>query len=210
MVKTKIQVAKKHYFDLRYDSKSRWISYWHQINEVLKLKKSPILEIGIGNKTVSDYLKKIGLAVTTADFDSSLKPDVNADVLDLPFKNNSFGTILCAEVLEHLPFKDFMRALSEIRRVTKHYAVVTIPHDSLTHIYLGIKIIPFVPKIEKMIKINTSKEQHTFDGEHYWEVGKKGYSLEVVKKAITKTGFKIIKDYYPLENPKHHFFILKK
>ena len=41
----------------KYDYLIRWISYWHQINEVLKLRPKTVLEIGIGNKTVRDCLK---------------------------------------------------------------------------------------------------------------------------------------------------------
>src|SRR3990167_9093807 len=121
--KPKVQVRKDHYFNLKYDTKERWISYWYQIHEVLFYDPQTVLEIGIGNRTVSDYLKKAGVKVTTCDFDKSLKPDVLADILNLPFKKNSFDVVLCAEVLEHLPFKKFHRALEEIRRVCKKSAV---------------------------------------------------------------------------------------
>ena len=36
-----------------YDQKPRWISYWHQIDEVLRLAPQTVLEIGIGNQWVS-------------------------------------------------------------------------------------------------------------------------------------------------------------
>lgn len=57
MMKFKPQVPKEHYFE-GYDEKARWISYWHQINEVLKTNARTVLEVGIGNGTVSDYLKR--------------------------------------------------------------------------------------------------------------------------------------------------------
>lgn len=204
-----VQVPKKHYFNPKYDSRERWISYWYQINEVVKTNPSTVLEIGIGNRTVSDYLAKIGIKVTTCDFDKSLKPDIAADVTKLPSKNANFDTVLCAEVLEHLPFAKFPTAAKEIFRVTKKYAIITIPHFSVTDIYLGAKIIPFIPKREFSLKVDLPIK-HQFLGEHYWEIGKRGYPLSRIKKIIKKSGFVIEKCFYPKENPYHQFFVLKK
>lgn len=203
------QVSKDHYFTSRYDSKERWISYWFQINEILDKNPKTLLEIGVGNKTVSDYLKKLSIKVTTCDFDKTLKPDVVADVKKLPFKKDTFDVVLCAEVLEHLPFKDFSSAMKEIYRVTKNYAIITLPHFSLTHMYLGWKFIPFISKKELMLKIDFPIK-HVFLGEHFWEIGKKNFSLNKIKSAIEKSGFAIEKCYYPKENPKHQFFVLTK
>ncbi|KKQ18184.1 MAG: Methyltransferase type 11 [Berkelbacteria bacterium GW2011_GWA1_36_9] len=205
----KIQVSQDHYYNLKYDTKERWMSYWYQVKEVLSFEPQTVLEIGVGNMTVSDYLKKLGIKITTCDFDKNLKPDVVASVLSLPFKKNSFDVVLCAEVLEHLPFDCFNKALLEIRRVCKKSTILTLPHFSITHLYLGIKAVPFIPKKEFMLKVDFPIK-HKFLGEHYWEIGKSGYSLRKIENKIKKSGFKIKKSYYPKENPFHHFFILIK
>lgn len=202
------QVDKSHYFNPKYDSKARWISYWYQIREISGKSPKSVLEIGVGNKTVSDYLKKIGLEVVTCDFDKPLKPDVVADIRNLPFEKNSFDLVLCAEVLEHIQFADFQKALMEIHRVTKKWAIITLPHFSITDIYIGAKIIPFVPKKEFFFKVDLPIK-HKFLGEHYWEIGKRGYSLRRIKKIVEKSGFIIEKCFYPKENPYHQFFVLK-
>lgn len=204
-----IQVDKNHYFNLLYDTKERWSSYWYQIHEVLEQNPQSILEIGVGNKTVSDYLRKVGIKVTTCDFDKDLKPDVVGSVLNLPFNDNSFDLILCAEVLEHLPFSEFSSALKEIKRVTRSKVIISLPHMSLTHFYIGGKLIPYIAKAEAMLKIDFPLTRQ-FDGEHYWEIGEKGYSLNKVIKAVQDSGFKVQKTYYPSENPRHQFFILQK
>ena len=196
---------KSRYKFLQYNGKSRWMSYWHQINEVLSLKPKNVLEIGIGNKTVANYLKSQGVEVITFDKDEKLKPEVVGDVLEIPFGNNSFDVILCAEVLEHLFFNDFENALYELKRVSKKYVVLSLPHFGHS-ITLSIKI-PLIK--EKRLAIRIPHPIAHKLGEHYWEVGKRGYSLSKIKKILKKY-FKIKKDYIPFENQYHHFFILEK
>ena len=48
-----------------------------------------------------------------------------ADLENLPFRDESFEMVVSSHVLEHLP--DFKRGLSEIRRVTRRYAVIALP-----------------------------------------------------------------------------------
>lgn len=204
-----IQVKKDHYFSLRYDTKQRWVSYWYQINAVLESEPKNVLEIGIGNKIVSNYIRNLGINITTCDFDKSLSPDVVADVRTLPFKRNSFDVVLCAEVLEHLPFKYFSKSIEQIFKVSKNIAVITLPHFSLTNLYFGFKLIPFISLRNLSLKIDVPL-RHKFVGEHYWEIGKRNYSISKIKKNITRSGFTIKKSFYPYENPYHHFFILKK
>jgi len=59
----KTQVEPNHYFSMSYDSKERFISYWYQINEIIKLNLKRVLEIGIGNSFVSKYLEERGIEV---------------------------------------------------------------------------------------------------------------------------------------------------
>ena len=54
-----------------------------------------------------------------------------ANILRLPFKDNTFDLVLCINVLEHV---DYLKALNEIKRVLKdngHLIVVVINRDSL-------------------------------------------------------------------------------
>lgn len=108
--KFKIQVPKEHYIG-KYDDLMRFISYYYQIDLIRKLNPDSVLEIGIGNKTVSNYLQQNEIKIETCDFDKELKPDYIADIRDLPFKDNSYSAVIACEVLEHLPWKDVDKAL---------------------------------------------------------------------------------------------------
>src|SRR6056297_3237194 len=110
-LKSKLQVSKNHYFKNKYDDLKRFVSYWHQIKQIIQLNPKNILEIGKGNGFVSDYFKKRNFKVKTLDIDKELKPDKIGSVLDIPFDNNSFSLIACFELLEHIPYKKIPTAL---------------------------------------------------------------------------------------------------
>ena len=205
----KPQVKPNHYFVNSYDSKGRFISYWYQINEIIKLNPKKVLEIGIGNGFISKYLKERKVNVLTLDVDKRLNPDMVGSVLNIPFSDESFDLIACYEMLEHIEYKNINKALSEIFRVSKSYAILSLPDASRVYrVYLQI---PKIGVFKRLISLPRLKNPiHKFDGEHYWEIGKAGYPLSKITKDIERAGFDIIKTYRIFENPYHRFFILKK
>jgi len=67
---------------------------------------------------------------TIAECIESFLPEYVCSVTELTklFKPNSFDVILCAEVLEHLPFRYFGKALNELHTVTKRFVVQSLPY----------------------------------------------------------------------------------
>ena len=200
------EISKEKYDFSKYNHRSRWMSYWHQIDEVLRLKPDSVLEIGIGDKTVVNFLKSQGVNITTLDINKDLKPDVIGSVLTMPFQDSSFNVVLCAEVLEHLPFEKFEEGLKELKRVSRKNLVLSLPHFGRS-----LKFSFKIPLIkEKRIACRLAFPiKHVFNGEHYWEIGKKGYPPDKIRKIIKKY-FQIKKEFIPFENQYHHFFILEK
>lgn len=203
-----IQVQPDHYANLTYDTKERFISYWHQIKEVKESGGKHVLEVGVGNGFVSNYLRNSGLNVTTFDIDERLNPDVVGSILEMPFKENEFDTVTCFEVLEHLPFKDVPKALSELKFIASKKVIISIPDRTLTYKFL-VKL-PILKLKSLMISIpKLLSKKHSFDGQHYWELGKKGYPVSGFKELLVKEGFKICSSYQIFEVPSHHFFVLE-
>jgi len=200
------QVHEEQYFKKSYNAKNRWISYWYQINQVLECDSDSVCEIGIGNGIVCDSLKKFGLNVTTVDIDPELNPDYVCSVTDLRkvFNKNSFDVVLCAEVLEHIPFNYFEKALDELDFISKNWAIISLPIVGLNFSFrlplIGAKVFHLKHLFPK---------NHKFDGEHYWEIGKREYPLNAIIKSLEKK-FTIIKNFIPPENTYHIFFVLKK
>lgn len=198
-----------------YDDKRMWMSYWYQINEVLKTGGKRILVVGVGNKTVPNYLKTISeflenkkLEITTADIDENLKPDHVCDVSELSehFDSGFFDTILCAEVLEHISFKKFDKIMDELKIVTNEWVIISLPYAGLDF-RLSLEL-PNRPRKEITLKIPDG-EDHEYDGWHRWEVGKKNYSRKKISELISNY-FEIVRSYFPPENMYHLFFVLRK
>jgi len=203
------QVEPEHYFRPRYFSRGRWISWWHQINEIVNLMPSSILEIGIGAGVVAYCLRKMGFKITTMDIDERLGPDVVGSVLTVPHSDNAFDLVAAFQVLEHIPYEDFPKALREIHRVTRRYAVLSLP-DCIRVYRFGVQI-PKVGDFKILIPLPRLRAPiHRFDGEHYWEIGKAGYPLRRVLEDIERSGFQVIKCYRVFEMPYHRFFVLVK
>jgi len=202
-------VDPSQYFRREYDNKERFISYWHQIDELMTLGRAPVLEIGIGNGFVANYLKERRIDVTTMDIDDRLRPDKVGSVLSMPFPDGAFKVVTCFEVLEHLPYEDFPKAMSEIYRVLGEYAILSMPDSTRAH---RVEIwIPRLGTFKRLIQSPSVKPlKHVFDGYHHWEIGKDGYPLSRIISDMKRVGFEVEKTFRVFENPYHRFFKLKK
>jgi len=205
----KPQVDPTHYFSQSYDSKERFISYWNQITEITKFGSSSILEIGIGNSFVFNYLKNKGYAITSIDIDAHLKPNIIGTLVNLPFFDGSFDVIACFEVLEHLPYHQFLFALRELYRVSQNVLLLSLPDVSPAYpLYL---CVPKIGELRTLISVPTLKvEKHEFDGQHYWEIGKANYKLKKIVNDLVSAGFLVSRTFRVFEEPYNRFFVLKK
>lgn len=201
------QVERHAYEFERYCGVDRWGSYWYQIREVLALHPKSVLEIGVGDGVFGGYLKgNTSVAYRSCDIADDLKPDIVGSVEALPLPDDAVDVVVAFEVLEHLPFEKFETALLELRRVATHTVILSLPHYGPS-LRLSFKF-PFIGEKRFAWKI-PHHPVHVFNGQHYWEIGKRGYELSVVKRVLEKH-FTIEKEFVPFENQYHHFFILRK
>jgi len=213
MTKFETQVSGDHYVDKFYDDVESFISYYYQSKSILSLGENikNILEIGIGNKTLTNYMKQYGYNVTTCDYADDLNPDYVADVRDLPVNDNDFDVVIAFEILEHIPFSDFEKALKELSRVSKKFVIISIP-NSTSYIELSLKFsFPKIRNKKAYGKIQIPNFM-TRQGEsnHKWEMNKKGFPASEIKNKIKNSGLEIINEFEPKMHLFHHFFIMKK
>ena len=143
------QVDPGHYQDRSYDTRERFLSYWHQADEVRQRQPSNMLEVGIGNGFLHRYLRSRGIDVHTLDIDERLGPDTVGSVLDLPFEQGSFDLVCCFETLEHLPWESFEPALRELRRVGRRWVLLSLPDITP---YMRIDVMYKTPLREKKVR----------------------------------------------------------
>jgi len=202
----KAQVQKTHYDFTRYINKERFASYYYQLKYIEEINPENVLEIGGG----AGILKKLipsDIKYIHADISKELNPDVIATVERLPFKDNQFNLIGCFQVLEHLPFEKFPNLLDELKRVSSKYIFISLPYAN--HKIFFEMTLPKSKKVSINIVIPMFYKKHKFDGQHYWEIGKKNYSQKKIKNIIEKK-FKVAASFTPRENNYHTFFLLEK
>jgi SAM-dependent methyltransferase len=202
-----VQVDKSHYRFEKYCYPDRWASYYYQLRETFALNPQSILEIGAGDYVYKNYIvQNSHIMYKSIDIAEDLKPDIIGSIDNMPVPASSYDLVVAFEVLEHMPFEKFEKNISEIHRVSKKNAIISLPHFG-PPLKLNFKL-PFLPEIRFAWKIPYPRK-HEFNGQHYWEIGKKGYSPNTVRKALEKY-FAIKKEFIPYENQYHHFFVLEK
>jgi ubiquinone/menaquinone biosynthesis C-methylase UbiE len=139
--------------------------------------------VGIGAGIEAAVLRHLGMNVFTVDIDPRLNSDVVASASDLPFRDKSFDVVIASHVLEHLPFAYFDACLREIAR-TAHHALIYLPFACLVP-ELRLSVDPLFSRSLRL-RIPLFWKQYKFDGQHYWEIGVRGYSLGRIKREIEK------------------------
>jgi len=205
----KKQVDSGHYEFSRYVNKQRWASMWHQLAEVLALKPNRVLEIGPGPGLFKMTALAFGVRVETMDLDPDLNPDYVASVLAMPFKDGEFDVVCSFQMLEHLPYPQSLQAFKEMARVAGKGLVISLPEAQIPW-----SVSFFLPKLGNVhFSIPRPRLRlpiHKFDGEHYWEINKRGYELKKIVKDFSVSGWSLTQTYRVTGNLYHRFFIYKK
>lgn len=103
------------------------------IKKAIPPKVKNIVDIGCGDGTISNQLKKnfnlvaVDRSLTALKFVKSTKINSSADYL--PFKKNSFDLVFSSEMIEHLPDKIFTEVIEEMKRISNKYIFLTFPND---------------------------------------------------------------------------------
>ncbi len=205
----KKQVEKSHYEFKRYMTKERWASVWHQLNEVLIFNPTSVLEVGPGPGIFKCCAENFGIMVQSLDPDPELKPDYVANADKIPIPDKTVDVSCAFQVLEHMPIEVSIAAVKELCRVSRKGVIISLPQSD--RVWRNQISIPYVRSIDFLFGNPLEKRQaHTFDGEHYWEIGKLGYELPRITEIIQSSSpLKTqLKTFRVRENPYHRFFTL--
>jgi len=204
-----VQVPVGHYCREDYLNLIFCVNHWHQAHAVSQANpaRGRVLEIGPGSGHTTWILRYWGFPVVTADLDPQLRPDVAADLTRLPFGARSFECVLAAEVLEHLPFEEFARAVGELARVSRRHVILTLPAP-----LIGFHALLNLPGLRPLgLRLGLPFwVRHRFDGEHYWEIGKRGTPRRRIIAAIESQGLRVVRAFRPAPSLYSYFFIAEK
>jgi hypothetical protein len=195
------------YFNEGYLELTQLFSLAHQIHEIHKMLPQSMLEIGIGNGFTSDFFRKAGIPVTTADINSNLKPDIVASLAELPGRMSSreVDLVVCCEVLEHMPFQDFVPNVRILRSLGKRL-FLTLPNYRKR---FGVGGILRFPKMRPFL-FNWGIDLALGKGlpdQHFWEVG---FSAETRRSAIEdilRREYRGVTSGRFATNPYHVYFV---
>lgn len=109
------------------------------ITELKNVRPNTILDVGCGEGFMLERIRMSGIGQTAEGVDFSQKaiklgheihPTLmlrQGDIYQLPYADNSFDTVLCSEVLEHLEYPE--KAMKELQRVSSKQCIITVPHE---------------------------------------------------------------------------------
>lgn len=172
-----------------------WYRYYVLLKEAMSFKPRKILEIGAGNEIVKNALIKLTEDYKVMDINPQLKPDILSDIREFHSElKRKFDCVICADVLEHMPFKDLKWNLDNIYNYLNPTgkALITIPHRE-TRLIL---VTPFsyqkpliislpglhTPKGYWKIIMDYLKKKIDLDPHHCWEIGRMGIKISDVEK----------------------------
>jgi len=199
------------YYDINSFHPLRIESITEQLRQICYSGYTNILEIGVGKGFLRHCFRLFPqISHTTIDIASDLSPDYVGSVTNMPFEDRQFDIVVCGQVLEHLPFREFLPAMKEIKRVARHKVILSLP-DATRHFGFAFCLARLG---WFMLECNPSRwyvahKQLKFNGEHYWEIGYKGTLAKDIIRNIREAGFKIEKQYRLWRHPWHRFFILR-
>jgi ubiquinone/menaquinone biosynthesis C-methylase UbiE len=147
---------------------------------------SIFLDAGCGSCAHAVRLASHGFFVQAIDFSESILQTAkinikarkfenkitlqNASILSLPFKDKSFGYVLCWGVLMHIP--DLEQALSELVRVLKPGGTLIISENNRYSFQSLIRL-----GLKRLLKLGQARIKITPAGTEYWYDSPKGMFL---------------------------------
>jgi SAM-dependent methyltransferase len=123
-----------------------------------RAKSERILDVGAGEGALVERYREWGYDVVGIDSAYESQNVEKADLLALPFEDESFDILFCLDVLEHVELLDQPKALDEMRRVLKPGGVLLMSVPNLAHLHSRLRFL-FTGKLTR----TSAVERHPGD-----------------------------------------------
>jgi len=146
--------------------------------------RGPVLDLGCGQGRHSTYIAGGGLQVVGADISfehlKKARPifeRVQADACRLPFKADSFDSVLCFEVLEHLTSPE--SCISEVYRILTDNGIALFVCPCL-----NVPCKALIPAYRKLAAVSPevlNEHLHVFSSRHLEEMLSQHFEITAIK-----------------------------
>lgn len=162
---------------------NQYIRYAYIAKRLQYIKPKKVLEVGSGSKGISELYPHTftGIDRSTEDYSGTVRTVprnmkfVQGDVMDMPFKSNSFDMVFSIDMLEHLPKAKRKKAIHEMIRVSKQYVFVAFPYGKCAHntdlfllwlrvLFSKLKLMRRLPWLEEHIRMGFSSQEDILKG----------------------------------------------
>lgn len=148
-----------------------------------------ILDVGCGdgritNRLISQYGRVVGLESSREALRYVKTEKILGSIDFLPFPDRSFDLVLCCEILEHLLFKVYPKALEEIERVSTKYIIVTVPNNE--NLTMSLVTCPYCGCF-----FNPSRHVRSFKSETLEKLFAQ-FSLQILKSCLMSKVYSIL------------------
>ena len=103
-----------------------------------------------------------------------IAPDLWADIMNIPAKDNSVDIIMTQHVVEHFYRHQAIQLFREFRRILKPGGIVITEMPDLSRIILLFRAMPFAPRYNKSMGANRDMIKSQLYGAS-WEENESGY-----------------------------------
>lgn len=202
------QVDESHYLHTKYQTPERFTSIYYQLLCTLSLKPESILDIGVGDKSFIALAKNHDIHAYGMDFDIHLGPSICGNARHIPLKDHSVDLCTAFQILEHIPFEHLHDIACEMRRVCRTGVIISLPEHGNAGLVVNL---PYLRMIRLTIpNIFMIKPGHQFDGQHYWEINKRGFPRSRITDTFKAAGLEQTETFLNPYNPYHRFFVFRK
>jgi len=210
----KTQVRAEEHYRHSYTSLQTFGDQWIAADLVLQADPGTVLEIGVGQRVLSHYLSFLGVNVFTIDIDSALSPDIQADVRELPVQDGSFDVVCCFEVLEHIPYGDFLLTVSRCFAKARKRFIFSVPdvrYVLAMHLRFEIGTRNLIDRPLRVVFPRLHRRKLGSHQEHYWEIGRAGFPLSRILRDLSSIpGVGRIDHHRSVSTNSIRFFVLKR
>jgi hypothetical protein len=184
-------LPKSDYFSDSYFDVRQLMAQAMQIKHIHSLNPKDIIEIGIGNRLTSTFIRNSGVEVVTAGINPNHGPDICCPMSEILERTGGrqFDLVVFCKVLEHMPLDQLERNIKTLRALGSRL-FLTLPGYTRSFGFSLLIKVPFIKARDCFLYFFLPKTIDLSKTEHFWEVGSE---MATKRRAIIN----LLKNYYP-------------